>query len=52
MAAQLLRLGVPVVDVLGQTCDKRIASFDTDAAAVAKLDELVRYSSSIAQEAN
>ncbi len=37
MAARLLKLGCPVVDVLGQTSLPGIASFDTDAAAVASL---------------
>ena len=37
MAAHLCRLGVPVVDVLGQVRHPDIVGFDTDAEAVAKL---------------
>jgi LacI family transcriptional regulator len=37
MAAQLLRCGCPVVDVLGQAHLADIHSFDTDAAAVAEM---------------
>jgi len=37
MAARLLKLGVPVVDVLGQIRHEHIVGFDTDAAAAAKM---------------
>lgn len=37
MAGRLLKLGCPVVDVLGQANFKNIPAFDTDAAAVAKV---------------
>ena len=37
MAAKLLKLGLPVIDVLGQASLPGIPAFDTDASAVAKL---------------
>ncbi len=37
MAAQLLKLGCPVVDVLGQESFPQVPSFDTDAVAVARM---------------